>query len=75
MEERHPYDAPLFCRRKGWVGHFAAVKEAAPPENGCAWLQTPGQGTEVHILHTKADLTPRFSQHPSVPSQHSLPQL
>jgi hypothetical protein len=30
-------------------------------------LQTPGQGAEVHILHTKADLASSFSQHPSVP--------
>lgn len=33
----------------------------------------PGQGTEVHILHTKADLAFRFSKHPSVPIWHTLP--
>ena len=32
------------------------------------WFQTQGQGTEVHILHTKADLAFRFSQHPSDPA-------
>ena len=37
------------------------------------WFQTQGQGTEVHILHTKADLASRFSQHPSVPTWHTLP--
>ena len=31
------------------------------------------QGAEMHILHTKADLTSRFSQHPSVPTWHTLP--
>ena len=30
------------------------------------------QGTEVHILHTKADLASSFSQNPSVPTWHTL---
>lgn len=33
---------------------------------------TPGQGTEGHILHIKADLASRFSQHPSVPTWYTL---
>jgi hypothetical protein len=32
------------------------------------WFQIPGQGTEEQILHIKADLASRFSQHPSVPN-------
>lgn len=51
----------LLCRRKGWIGCFAAVKEVAPPENECGCFQTPRQATEVRTLHTKADLTSRFS--------------
>ena len=38
-----------------------------------AWFQILGQGTEMLILHTKADLASRFSQHPSVPTWHTLP--
>lgn len=30
------HDSPLLCKRKGLIGHFAAVKEAAPSENECA---------------------------------------
>jgi hypothetical protein len=37
------------------------------------WFWNPGQGTEVHILHIKADLASRFFQHPSVPTWHTLP--
>lgn len=37
------------------------------------WFQTLGQGTEVHILLSKADLLSRFSRHPSVPTWHTLP--
>jgi hypothetical protein len=33
---------------------------------------TLGQGAEVCILHIKADLPSRFSQHPSVPTRHTL---
>lgn len=34
-----------------------------------------GQGTKVHILHTKADLASGFSQHILVPTWHILPLL
>ena len=37
------------------------------------WFQTPGVGTEVLILHIKADLDSRLSQHPSLPPWHTLP--
>lgn len=37
------------------------------------WFQTQGQGTEVHMLHTKAELVSKFSQHPSSPTWHILP--
>lgn len=36
-------------------------------------FQTPRQGTELHILHTKVDQPSRFSQHSSVPTWHTLP--
>ena len=36
------------------------------------FLTPPGQGTEVRILHIKADLTSRFSQHPAVSFWHIL---
>lgn len=37
------------------------------------WFQMPRNESEVHNLHTKADLTSRFSQHPSVTTWHTLP--
>ena len=37
------------------------------------FISNPGQGTEVHILHTIEDLASRFSHNLSVPTWHSLP--
>ena len=38
------------------------------------WFHSPwGQRPEVHFLHTRGDLVPRFSQHPSVPAWHTMP--
>jgi hypothetical protein len=34
----------------------------------CLFGLDPGEGTEVNILHIKADLASRFSQQLSVPS-------
>lgn len=42
--------------------------------NVIVWFQTWRQKTEVHILHTKADLASMFSRHPSVPTWHTCPQ-
>lgn len=45
---------------------------------GKAWclVSTPGQGTEVRVLHTKLDLPSRLSQHPqSLPGMPYPPTL
>lgn len=60
------------------VRHEEATLDASVPcdsnmYQGTGLVSTQRQGAEVLILHIKADLASRFSQHPSVPTWLILP--
>ena len=63
-----------YLRGKGGPAEapFYPTPYVPPPKISLVSLSFYKTHHEVHILHIKVDLTPRFSQHPSVPAWHTL---